>query len=168
MTAWRKLEVELFWGQWKILHMSTSIGILPASGARHQPHCPSTELLARFCFELSLLRVSSLLLPPCRFFIHSHHLDFLLQAPPVWGGEDNDIVPAPCNSFLEGFPWGPVPQGCPRSHPSLPCYSPVSFREQVFPTLLHSSDAEPRQKLGSGSGPTVCFLTSTNSTGTNN
>lgn len=35
-------------------------------------------LLARFCLELSLLRVSDLFLPLCRFFLHSHHLDLLL------------------------------------------------------------------------------------------
>lgn len=62
---------------------------------------------------------------------------------------------APGNSFLEHFPWGPVPQACPRSHPSLPCYFPVSFRQQILPILFHSSDAKPWERLGSGPGPTA-------------
>lgn len=87
------------------------------------------------------------------FFVHSHHLDLLLQAPPLHG--DNGIVSAPGSFFLKCFPRDPVLQACPRIHPSLLFYFPLSFRQQIFPILLHSCDAEPRESLGSGPGPTA-------------
>lgn len=58
-------------------------------------------------------------------------------------------------------------QGCSSIHPSLLFYFPLSFRQQIFPVLLHSSDAEPWESLGSGPGASS-FLTSTSSRVTNN